>query len=254
VVAVVRVSDHNKEEQVRGETLAERQRMDLSLRQVIIYLNDGVLPGDEKRARKLILGRSQYELLDGVSYRVETDKSLKIAVPVSDHERLFNEAHAGEFGGHLREVKMYSQLNHHYWWPGMRRDIVNWCHACFVCATRSVGKPIKSLLTPIPVSGPFDRVGVDVLLLPLSSRGNRMLLYSWITWPEVFPSYIQTVPTIAKLLWKKSLVTMVFQVSCCLTEVLYSSWDKTTAYHPQTNRRFIRTLLDMLAKKVKPGI
>ena len=118
-----------------------------------------------------------------------------------------------------------------------------------LCSTR--GPP-----APIPVSGPFDRVGVDVLLLPLSSRGNRMLLYSWITWPEVFPSYIQTVPTIAKLLWKKSLVTMVFRVSCCLTEVLYSSWDKTTAYHPQTNslvERFIRTLLDM-AKKVKPGI
>ena len=181
VVAVVRVSDHNKEEQVRGETLAERQRMDLSLRQVIIYLNDGVLPGDEKRARKLILGRSQYELLDGVSYRVETDKSLKIAVPVSDHERLFNEAHAGEFGGHLREVKMYSQLNHHYWWPGMRRDIVNWCHACFVCATRSVGKPIKSLLTPIPVSGPFDRVGVYVQSQTVEIA---LPLYLWTTLPN----------------------------------------------------------------------
>ena len=40
VVAVVRVSDHNKEGQDSGETLAERQRMDPSLRQVIIYLND----------------------------------------------------------------------------------------------------------------------------------------------------------------------------------------------------------------------
>jgi len=67
----------------RGETLAERQRMDPSLRQVIIYLNYGVLP-DEKRARELVLGRSQYELLDGVLYRVETYKSLKIVVPMSD--------------------------------------------------------------------------------------------------------------------------------------------------------------------------
>ena len=104
-----------------------------------------ILPGDEKRARELVLGRSQYELLDGVLYRVETDKSLKIVVPVSDRERLFNEAHAGDFGEHLREVKIYSQLSRHYWWPGMRRDIVNWCLACFVCATRSVGKPIKPL-------------------------------------------------------------------------------------------------------------
>ena len=34
-------------------------------------------------------------------------------------------AHAGKFGGHLRESKVYSQLCHHYWWRGVR-------HGCFV--------------------------------------------------------------------------------------------------------------------------
>ena len=32
---------------------------------------------------------------------------------------------------------------------------------------------MRAPLTPIPVAGPFDRVGVDVLKLPNSSSGNQ---------------------------------------------------------------------------------
>ena len=89
VVAVVGVSDYHEGEQDREGTLANRQRMDPYLREVNFYLDNGVLPEDETRARELVLGRSQYEILDGVLYRVEADKSLKIVVPASDRERLF---------------------------------------------------------------------------------------------------------------------------------------------------------------------
>ena len=37
-----------------------------------------------------------------------------------DRENLFNEAHSGEYGEHLRETKIHSQLSRHCWWPGMR--------------------------------------------------------------------------------------------------------------------------------------
>ena len=64
----------------------------------------------------------------------------------------------------------------------MRQDIIEWCHAYLVCATHSVGKPIRPFLTPIPVNGPFDKIGVDVLQLPKSSSGNRYTgLCLWIT-------------------------------------------------------------------------
>ena len=45
----------------------------------------------------------------------------------------------------------------------MRKDIIQWNRGCLACATRRVGKPVKPPLTPIPVKGPFDRVGVDVI-------------------------------------------------------------------------------------------
>ena len=95
-------------------TLSERQRADLTLSCIIRYLEDEVLPDDDKKARELILSRSQYALLDGVLYRLEKDNSLRILVPECDCEELFKEAHEGVFGGHLREAKIYSQHSKHY--------------------------------------------------------------------------------------------------------------------------------------------
>ena len=62
---------------------------------------------------------------------------------------------------------------------------------------------VKPPLTPIPVTGAFDRVGVDVLQLPRTRRGNRyaVVFVDYLTkWPEVFPVADQSSATIAKLL------------------------------------------------------
>jgi len=44
-------------------------------------------------------------------------------------------------------------------------------------------------LTPIPVSDPFDRVGVDAVQLPVSDRGNKYaaaFIDYMSKWPEVY--------------------------------------------------------------------
>ena len=271
VVATLEAStDGNK---VSGITLREKQRLDPDLRLLIAFLEDHALPEDDRKARELVLGRAQYTMIEGVLYRIESDKTLRVVVPVGDRENLFKEAHSGKCGGHLREVKIHSQLSRHYWWPGMRQDITKWCRACLVCATRSVGKPIKPSLTPIPVCGPFDRVGVDVLQLPKSSHGHRyaVVFMDYLTkWPEVFPAADQSAPTIAKLLVERvisrhgvprellsdrgaSFLSKLIAEVCSLMGIKKLN---TTAYHPQTDglvERFNRTLLDMLSKTVKSG-
>ena len=42
-----------------------------------------------------------------------------------------------------------------------------------MCATRSPGQAVKLPLTPIPVAGPFDRIGVNVIQFPRSQDGNQ---------------------------------------------------------------------------------
>ena len=83
--------------------------------------------------------------------------------------------HGGVFGGHLRDGKVFSELQRHYWWRGMRADITKWSRGCLTCATYSTGRAVYSPLTPIPVACLFDLIGVDVIQFPHSSSGNSML-------------------------------------------------------------------------------
>ena len=85
----------------------------------------------------------------------------------------------------------------------MRKDIQEWCRACEVCFTRRAGSQPHVPLTPIPVSGPWDRVGVDMLQLPRSHNGNHYLVVfiDYLTkWVEAFATPDQTALTIAHLL------------------------------------------------------
>jgi len=208
--------------------------------------------------------------VDDVLYHVEADKTLRVIPPRQDRETLFHEAHDGAFGAHLKDAKVHSELSRHYWWRGMRTDI-QWCRTCLTCVTRRASGSVKPPLTPIPVSGPFDRVGVDVVHFPKSYDGNQyaVVFMDYLTkWPEIFPTSDQTALTIAKLLVEKvisrhgvpvellsdkgsAFLSHLLQEVCQLLGIHRVN---TTAYHPQTDglvERFNRTLIDMLAKRVE---
>ena len=92
-------------------------------------------------------------------------KTMRVVLPSSLQEPLFNSLHSGKFGGHLRESKMHSEISRQYLWPKMRTDIAKFCKNCLVCATRRPGRAVKP---PIPVTGAFDWVGVDVIKFQVS--------------------------------------------------------------------------------------
>jgi hypothetical protein len=120
------------------------------------------------------------------------------------------------------------------------------------------------------VGGAFDRVGVDILQLPKTSRGNRyaVVFVDYLTkWPEVFAVAGQSSATIAKLLVEK-VVSRHGVPSEILSEHVRAFLMKevetlmgyhklnTTAYHPQTDglvERCKRTLTSMLATTVEKG-
>ena len=108
-----------------GLTLREQQLADPELATVIKYIEDGVLPTDDKTARELILGKTRYAVIDNVLYHLSDDKSLCIVVPQAERYFVFKEVHQGRFAGHLCDAKIHSQLSKTYWWPHMSRDITS---------------------------------------------------------------------------------------------------------------------------------
>ena len=268
---VVAATNPSWESAKGGEpTLSTMQRADPQLAPIVEYLENGELPEDDERARELALTKSQYTIVDSVLYRVESDKTLRVIPPTSQREKIFHEVHGGRLGAHLRDAKIHGELSRHYWWPGMRNDIIWWCKSCITCASRQVGRAIKPPLTPIPVAGPFDRVGVDVIQFPKSYEGNQygIVFVDYLTkWPEVFAAPDQTSLTIAQLLVDNVICRHGVPAELLsdrgkaflsnLMEDIYKLMGmhkvSTTAYHPQTDglvERFNRTLTDMLAKTV----
>ena len=164
-----------------------------------------------------------------------------------------------------------SQLSKAYWWPNMRQDIHSWCRACEKCASHQVGKPIKPYLTQIPLGGPFDRIGVDIIKFPHSRTGMTyaVVFVDYLTkWPEIFTTADQTSLTIARLLVEEVITRhrvpselLLDRGASFLSKLMEDVYKlmgitkmNTTAYLPQTDglvERFHWTLTDMLAKSVE---
>ena len=75
---------------------------------------------------------------------------------------------------------------------------------CLTCVSYDrAGRRMKPPLLPIPVGGPFHRIGIDIMELPLTVHGNKYVIVfmNYLTnWVEVFPAEDQTSETIANLL------------------------------------------------------
>lgn len=95
--------------------IGSHQDEDPDLQIIKQYLRDGQLSLKHCVARKLVLSKGQYEVLDDVLYYAEADHTLRVIPPVHLREALFKEAHSGLLGGHLRSAKIHGQLSKHYW-------------------------------------------------------------------------------------------------------------------------------------------
>ena len=249
------------------------QRSDPALQPLIDYLEKGTLPAADAEARKLVISSEAFDIVDGVLYHEKPNSPGRwcMVVPSGRREELMREAHDGRFSGHFAEKKIFELLQQRYWWPGMRADVRRFCRACLVCASRKgQSHPIKPPLQPIPVGGPFSRVGVDVLQLPLTLEGNQyaLVFIDYLTkWVEVVAIPDQKAKTIARMFVEhvvcrhgapqellsdrgaNFLSDLVLEV-CKLFDIQKLN---TSGYHPQTNglcERFNSTLIQMLAKTV----
>uniref|UniRef100_A0A3P8S1N8 Integrase catalytic domain-containing protein n=1 Tax=Amphiprion percula TaxID=161767 RepID=A0A3P8S1N8_AMPPE len=151
----------------------------------------------------------------------------------------------------------------------MLRDIKQWCEQCRACQTRR--SPVPKQRAPMGVmhvSRPLQRVAVDILELPVTSRGNRYVLVV----EDYFTKYVnlyalpnQTALTVAHCLFNdyvlvhgvpevlhsdqgRQFEAEVVQTLCRLLGIKKT---RTTAYNPKSDgmvERHNRTLIDQLAK------
>ena len=104
-------------------------------------------------------------LLNGLLVKKASDEiQPQLVVPHQIKKKLFEMVHAGPLFAHWGMQKPYLQMKLAYCWPGMKRDIAQWCKQCGICAqckgppTRRQGK-----LQKVITGAPLDIVAVDIL-------------------------------------------------------------------------------------------
>ena len=60
-------------------------------------------------------------------------------VPKTKQSEVLSVAHASALAGHLGVNKTYQRILSQFFWPGLQKDVVNYCRSCHVC--QMVGKP-----------------------------------------------------------------------------------------------------------------
>lgn len=104
----------------------------------------------------------------------------QIFAPSVCRKEILSFAHDNCFAGHLRVRKTYDRILRHFFWPGLKKYVADYCRTCHTC--QITGKPNQTIppapLYPIPAIGePFERVIIDCVgPLPRTKSGNQFLL------------------------------------------------------------------------------
>uniref|UniRef100_A0AAY4BUY6 Gypsy retrotransposon integrase-like protein 1 n=1 Tax=Denticeps clupeoides TaxID=299321 RepID=A0AAY4BUY6_9TELE len=105
---------------------------------------------------------------------------IQLVVPAKFRGQVLAVGHDHDFAGHLGVNKTYHRILRHFFWPGLKSDVVKYCRSCHRC--QIAGKPNQVIppapLRPIPViSEPFERIILDCVgPLPTTKSGHRYLL------------------------------------------------------------------------------
>ena len=266
-----------------NQEVADFQRADRDLEQVITWLQSGSVPQQRPKdstwqLQSLWTQCKNLLLKDGILYRQwedipggGQDRYLQLVIPPTHIPGIMVGLHDSQIGGHMGVRKTLEKIRRRFYWPGQKSDIVKWCSNCIACNSRKSPPRNKAPLEVSHASRPLERIAMDIMgPLPETPRGNRYILVVgdyFTKWKEAYPLPDMEALSIAKVLVSeficrfgvpdsihtdqgKNFESKLIQEICHLLGVTKT---RTTPYHPQSDglvERFNRTLLEMLSTTV----
>ncbi|CAL9701656.1 unnamed protein product [Knipowitschia caucasica] len=195
----------------------------------------------------------------------------QVVVPASLVPELLSQLHGGPVSAHFSAERVWTQARTVCYWPSMLKDIRQWCEQCVPCQTRKAPVPKhRAPMGGLQTVRPFQRVAMDILELPVTSKGNRYVLVV----NDYFSKFVnlyalpnQTALTVAQCLFDdyvllhgvpetvhsdqgRQFEAEIVQSLCSLLGIKKT---RTAPYNPKSDgmvERFNRTLIDQLAKSL----
>jgi transposase InsO family protein len=268
------------------EVIKEMQLQDDDLLPVIMYLTDGTLPEDGKKAESIVHKTlNKYALIDDVLYHLWQQTNgithprlqmiEQLVIPRNLRKEILYSCHEDLFSGHGGIKKTYERLRNRFYWDNMYKDTVEHVQSCLDCEMKkfptNTGATVPVSLTHKPVSEPCQDWCVDLCgPFPLSRNGNLyavIFMDRFSRFPEAFGIPDKKAETVAKVLVEQ----IVCRYGCPRTllsdrggeflSVLSSETYKlmnikklnTSGYRPQTNgmvEKFNHTLAQSISQYI----
>lgn len=251
------------------ENVGQLQREDTTLKGAYdkVTQYDGVSTGVPAT-----LAGEHYVVREGLLYHQPAEgRAEQLVVPTQLREKVLIMGHDIPWSGHLSNAKTYERIAARFYWPGLYKDVREFCKSCPVCQLTSNRRTSPYPLQPLPViETPFARIAMDLVgPLERSQTGHRYILVicDYATrYPEAFPlRKISARPIAHALLQLFSRVgipqeILTDQGTAFLSKTMKQVYSllgikgiRTTPYHPQTDglvERYNQTLKSMLRKFV----
>ena len=199
-------------------------------------------------------------------YRKNDKISVLAIVSKNKRKELLREVHDGT--GHFGEKTTLEFITGIAWWPGIRKDTLDYVQSCDTCqAYARLKKPEPAI--SIPVEKLFERFALDFVgPLPTTNNGNSYIIVATealTRWPVAKAVPSADADEAAKFFYEDIVLqfgppdtiltdrgTHFLNMTMeRITEHLRTHHLRTTAYHPQANgmtERFNGTLCAMLSK------
>ncbi|XP_023182633.1 uncharacterized protein LOC111606305 [Xiphophorus maculatus] len=119
------------------------------------------------------VNKNDFVIQNDILYR-QNGPIKQLVVPKAVRETVLKLGHSIPWAGHLGKHKTLARIKRCFFWPGLRKDVVQFCRSCPECQMTSARLPGKAPLQPLPVlSTPFQRLGMDIVGPVERSKGDE---------------------------------------------------------------------------------
>lgn len=238
------------------DDLAALQAFDPVIGIFLLNWRKGILPSKGEVAqgpeglRELVRQWPRIREEKGVLYRKVQlppigESVLQLVLPIALQAEVLNNVHNNN--GHQGVERTMTLLRERCYWPGMWKDVKQWCSKCERCVLAKATHPkFRTYMGSLTASRPLEIIAIDFTLMERASNGQENVLVV----TDVLSKLLKHLPPqITELrlwliyLWKSGFVCMVFlsvyiltkavalRVSCSNISVIFMEFKRVVPPH-----------------------
>lgn len=249
--------------------IREAQLKDTFCSDLLLYLEQDILPPTAKRSRKCILREMNYVIANGCLWQLwnsyhAPDVQMRLVIPKSLQTKLIELVHTSNLGTHAGVTKTIQLLKSRYIWFGLHMDVrrfVGSCDTCLLSKNNQKLEQVQRTLFDFTLR-PWERVAADYVgPVGASDRGYNhfcVVIDHFSSWVICWPAKDVSAKSFAENFYEKvSCVygtprTMLSDKGSAFTSLLWKHLAEllgckrllTNSFHPST-KGSVRELMEL---------